>query len=263
MTLLVILAAAFLQNPPAEKIEIRVQPREGDRIETWNTMSHTFRGSLGEEAVRFSTRSGQRLVTEIVKVDGGRPTRKNVHVVDSYIERQDPQTGKYIRTDDAIHGRKVTIERGDKGDVRTGVEGAPEHELSALSIDDPLSRLFPTAPVAVGDTWEISGEGLKKFYPRGDFTDGRIVVSLRDVREFEGRRCAFLGTNFDVSLTTSSGVRRELRLKGVITVWIDRGYVLALNQSGRMTTTGADPKTSEANGEAALTGELKATLLEK
>jgi hypothetical protein len=262
MSTLLIVAAALLQSPPAEKIEIRVRPKEGDRIETWNTWTHSFRGSLGEEPLRFATRGGQRLVSEMAKVEGGRVIRKKVHVADSYLEKQDAQTGKYIRTDDAIHGREVTIDRTAKGETRTGVDGVPEPELVALTLDDPLARLFPTGPVAVGDTWEISGEGLKAFYPRGDFTEGRIVVVLRDVREFEGRRCAFLGTNFDVSIGAPSGLKRELRLKGMLTVWIDRGYVLAMTQSGRMTTTGADPKTSEPNGEAAVTGELKATILE-
>lgn len=263
MTSFAILIAALLQTPPAEKIDLKVRPKEGDRIETWSTWTNTFRGSLGGEPIRSATRGGQRLAIEMAKVEGGKLTRKNVHVVDSYDENQDPQTGKYIRTDHAIHGRKVTIERGDKGEARTGVDGVPEQELVALVMDDPLSRFFPPGPVAVGDTWEISGEGLKKFYPRGDFTDGRIVVSLRDVSDAEGRRCAYLATNIDVSVTTAAGVKRELRMKGTLTVWIDRGYVLAMSQSGRMTTTGADPKTSEANGEAAVTGELKATLLEK
>lgn len=258
-----ILLALVLQDPPKEKIELRVRPVEGDKVESFSTWTHTFRGRLGDEAVNFSTRGGQRFVSEMSRVQGGRLAGKIIEVADSYIETQDPRTGKYVRKDDPIHGRKVTIEMRDGREARTGVAGLSELDQRTLTMDDPLTRLFPDKPVAVGETWEIAGEGLKKFFPAGDFTEGRIIVSLRDVREVEGRRCAFLGTNYQVSTKTPDGVSRELHLLGTLTVWIDRGYVLAMSQSGRMTTTGADPKTAQPNGEAAITGELKAVLVEK
>jgi hypothetical protein len=46
-------------------------------------------------------------------------------------------------------------------------------------------------------------------------------------------------------------------------VWIDRGYILEMSQAGRLKTSGADPKTAQPNGEAAVTGELKAAPVEK
>ena len=93
-------------------------------------------------------------------------------------------------------------------------------------------------------------------------TLGTIVVSLRDIKGVDGRRCAFLGTNYQVK-GVSGGVTRELKLLGTLTVWIDKGLILAMTQSGRMTTTGADPASGHPNGEAVITAELKATPLEK
>jgi hypothetical protein len=250
------------QDPAAAKVEIRVRPVQGDRLETSDTWTHTFRGELGEEPLSFSTRGGRRLVVDMSKVVDGRLTLKGVEVADSYIETQDVKTGKYVRKDDALHGRKVTIGLRDGREERTGFEGVPDAEQKTLTIDDPLTRLFPDKAVAIGESWDLEGDELKKVFTGGDFTEGRIVVSLRDVKEIDGRRCALLVTNYEVK-GTSGVMSRELSLKGTLTVWLDRGYILAMSQSGRMKTSGADPKSGQPNGEAAITGELKATLLDK
>jgi hypothetical protein len=262
MLRLVILLALVLQEPAKEKYEIRVRPAAGDRLEVVDKWSHTFRGKLGDENVRFSSRGGRRMTVETEKVENGRASRKTVKVADAFMEQQDAITGKYVRKDEAIHGRTATIERRGDREERTGLDGVPDAEQRALGLDDPLTRLFPDKAVAIGETWEISGEGIKTFFPSGDFTDGRIVVTLRDVKEVGGRKCALLGTNYDVSSKDKDGVTRELRLLGTLTVWLDRGYILEMAQSGRMITSGGDPKNHIPNGEAVVTGELKATVLE-
>src|SRR5688572_29473493 len=258
-----IVLALLMQDAPKQSVELRVRPVQGDKIETFATWSHGFRGTLGDEPVSFATRGGQRLVVEMSGVEKGSLARKTVKVVDSYVETKDMQTSKYIRKDDAVLGRTVTITMKDGREERTGGDGVPEQELKALTFVDPLTRLYPDKPVAVGDSWDISGEGLKLFFPGGDFTDGRILVSLREIREYEGRKCAFLSTKYDVSGTMPDGVSRQLELTGTLIVWIERGYILVMTQSGRLKTSGADPKTQQPNGEAIITGELKATILEK
>lgn len=258
-----IVVALLLQEPVPQKVELRVRPVQGDKLETFATWSHSFRGTLGEEPVAFSTRGGQRLVIEMSGVEKGALTRKTVNVVDSYIETKDVQTNKYIRKDDAVQGRTITISMAGGREQRTGGDGVPEPELKALAFVDPLTRLYPDKAVAVGDSWDISGDGLKQFFPGGDFTDGRILVTLREVRDVDGRKCALLATKYDVSGKMPDGVSRQLELSGTLTVWIERGYILAMTQSGRLKTTGADPKTQQPNGEAIIAGELKGTILEK
>ena len=258
-----IVVAVLLQEPAASKVELRVRPVQGDKFETFVTWSNSFRGTLGEEPLTSSTRGGQRLVVEMSGVDNGALTRKTVKVVDSYMETKDPQTNKYIRKDDTVQGRTITISMQGGREQRTGGDGVPEPELKALAFVDPLTRLFPEKPVAVGDSWDISGEGLKQFFPGGDFSEGRILVTLREVRDIDGRKCAVLATKYDVSGKMPDGVARQLELSGTLTVWIERGYILAMTQSGRLKITGADPKTQQPNGEAIITGELKGTILEK
>jgi hypothetical protein len=258
-----ILLAFLLQEPAAEKIEIRVRPAEGDKLEITDSWTYTFRGLLGEEPLNTSSRGGRRLVVQMARVESGVLTRKVVQVADAYVESQDIQTGKFIRTDNAINGRTVTIERRGGGEVLAGVEGVPEAEQKTLAMDDPLTKLFPDHAVKVGETWEISGEGLKRIFTTGDFTEGRIEIALREIKEIEGRRCAVLVTKYKVAGKAPDGLQRTLELTGTLTVWIDRGYILAMSQSGRMTTSGADPKTGQPNGQAAVTGELKATLVGK
>lgn len=258
-----LLLLALLQDPSAPKIELKVRPVEGDVLEVSDSWTHTFRGTLGEERMYLSTRGGRRLVVEMARVEGGKLTGKNVQVNDAYVEQQDVATGKYIRKDDAIHGRKATITLKNGREERTGLEGVSEPEQKTLTLEDPLTRLFPAAAVRVGESWELAGDDLKKFFPAGDFTEGRIVVTLRDVKEIDGKKCALLATNYDVSGKSADGVTRELRLLGTLTVWVDRGYVLAMTQTGRLKTSGADPKTNQPNGEAAVTGELKTVPVEK
>lgn len=263
MSRALLLLLALLQDPSAAKVELKFRPVEGDKLEVTDSWTHAFRGKLGDEPLATSTRGGGRYIVDFARVENGVLSRKAVQVADSYIETQDVQTGKYIRKDRPLHGRTVTVERRGGRESHGALEGVPEAELKTVSLDDPLMRLYPDKPVAVGDTWEISGEGLKKFFPAGDFTKGQIVVNLREIKEVEGRRCALLITNYDVSGQAAGGVTRELRLQGTLTVWIDRGYILAMSQSGRLKTSGADPKTAEPNGEAAVSGELKAAPVEK
>jgi hypothetical protein len=254
--------ALLLQEAAPEKVEIKFQPAQGDKIETFSTWSHTFRGKLGEEPIDYSTRGGQRMISEFAAVEKGAVTKKGVDVVDSYLEQQDVRTHKYVRSDDPMHGRKVTVELKGGKEERTGVDGVPEHQAKTVALVDPLTRLFPAGPKAVGDSWEISGEGLKLIFAGGDFTEGTITVSLRDIKVVDGRKCAFLGTNYHVK-GVAGGITRELKLLGTMTVWIDRGYILAMSQSGRMTTSGADEKSGHPNGEGVITGELKTTFPEK
>jgi hypothetical protein len=251
----------LVRQPQAEKVDIQFRPVQGDKLESHSTWTNTFRGKLGDEPIDTSSRGAQRLVSEYKSVDKGALVRKAVQVVDSYMEQQDVRTHKYVRQDDAIHGRKVTVELKDGKEVRTGVDGVPEHEAKTISLVDPLTRLFPSGPKSVGDSWEISGEGLKLIFAGGDFTEGSIVVSLRDVKAVDGRKCAYLATHYNVK-GVAGGITRELTLKGTLTVWIDRGYILAMSQSGRMTTTDAKPESGHPNGQAAITGEMKTTLVE-
>ena len=263
MTRLLILLALVLQEPAREKIEIRVRPVQGDKLEIVENWTHSFRGTLGTESLNTVSRGGRRLVVEMAAVEKGILTRKVVQIPDSYIENQDVTTSKFIRKDNALQGRTATIERRDGREVYGGLDGVSEAEQKTIGLEDPLTRLFPDKPVGVGDSWEISGEGLKRFFPGGDFNEGRITISLRDIQDVGGRRCAYLRTVYDVAGKSPDGTTRELNLQGTLTVWIERGYVLAMSQSGRMKTIGADPKTAQPNGEAAVTGELKATIVEK
>ena len=252
----------FLQDPTAP-IELKVRPTAGDKIETFYSWTHTFRGKLGEEHIRASSRGGRRLVLEMAKVDGGRLTRLGVSITDAYVEEQDLETLKYVRKDEAFHGRKATVALSGGREVCEGLDGVPESLQKQLSLVDPLTRLFPDRSVKVGDTWEFGGEEIKKLYVNGDFTDGKVTVTLRDVKAVNGRRCALLATTHDVSGKEPGGAARELRMTGTLTVWIDRGYVLEMAQTGRLKTTGADPKTGQPDGEAAVTGQLTATPVEK
>ncbi|HEU4339651.1 MAG TPA: hypothetical protein VFS19_06245 [Planctomycetota bacterium] len=263
MLRLLIATAVLLQEPAGEKFDIRVRPNEGDRIEITDSWTNTFRGRLGDEPLNTASRGGRRLVVQMAKVEKGSLSRKVVEVADSYLEILDVKTSKYIRQDLPLHGRTVTIERKDGAEHRTGVDGVPEAEQKTLALEDPLTRLFPPNPVRIGDTWEISGEGLKQIFTSGDFTGGKITAVLSDVKDVGGRKCAFIRTSYDVNGKSPDGSTRKLNLSGTLTVWIDRGYVLSMSQSGRLTTADADPKTMQPNGEAAVTGELKATLLEK
>jgi len=259
--LLVLLA--LLQDPVGEKVTLELKPKEGDKLAVVESWDNTFAGKLGDDPLFLRTRGGRRLQVEIAGASGGRITRKVVLVEDSYREDQDVQTGKFVRQEDGLKGRKATIALRDGKEERTGLDGIPDEIQKTLALDDPLTALYPSGPVRVGDTWEISGDGLKKVFAGGDFNEGKITARLREVKEIDGRKCAVLGTVWDVRGKNPDGFTRELRQTGTITVWIERGYVMAMDQKGVLKTSGAVVGSGLPTGESAITGTRQVTLAGK
>jgi hypothetical protein len=253
----------LLQDPAPEKVTLEVRPKEGEKFAVVESWDNTFTGKLGDDPLFLRSRGGRRLQVEVARVEGSRVTRKVVQVEDSYREDQDVQTGKFVRQEDGLKGRKATISLRDGKEERTGLDGIPDEIQKTLTLDDPLTALFPSSAVRVGDSWEISGEGLKRVFAGGDFTEGKITVRLREAKEIDGRKCAVLGTVWDVRGKNPDGFARELRQTGTLTVWIERGYVIAMDQKGVLKTSGAVVGSGLPTGESAITGNRQVTLVGK
>ncbi|HTF57239.1 MAG TPA: hypothetical protein VK661_08400 [Planctomycetota bacterium] len=251
---------SLLQEPVGEKVTLEARPKEGDKLAVVESWDNTFAGKLGDDPLFLRSRGGRRIQVEVAGVQGSRITRKVVQVEDSYREDQDVQTSKFVRQEDGLKGRKVTITLRDGKEERTGLDGVPDEAQKTLTLDDPLTGLFPTGPVRVGDSWEIAGDGLKKIFAGGDFTEGKITVRLREVKEVDGRKCAVLGTVWEVRGKNPDGFTRELRQTGTITVWIERGYVMGMDQKGVLKTTGAVAGSGMPTGESAITGSRQVTI---
>jgi len=255
---MLVLTLLLLQDPVA----IELRPAQGDRLSVVDKWTYDFQGKLGEEPITSSSRGARHMRVEMAKVEGGRLDRKVVQFEDAYVEELDVHTGKFIRREDPVRGRKVTISRRDGKDALEGVDGLPEPSRKSLTLIDPLTRLLPEKPVKPGDTWELAGEGLRRIFTTGDFTEGKIGVKLVTVKEIDGRRCAILATKYDVK-GKAPGVEMELQIAGELTIWIERGYVMAMTQKGVLKTKPIGDAKGIAEGKASITGELTATILEK
>jgi len=256
------LALFLLVQEPAAPVTIQLRPAQGDRLSVTDRSTYDFRGRMGEEPITSSSRGARQMRVEMAKVEGGRLERKVIQFEDAYVEELDVHTMKYIRREDPLKDRKVTVLLREGKEALEGVDGLPDHVRKTLTLVDPLTRLLPEKPVRPGDSWEISGEGLRRIFASGDFTERKIVITLRAVKEIEGRRCALLGTKYDVQ-GKAPGVQMDLQLTGELTVWIDRGYVLAMSQEGLLKTKPIGDAKGVAEGQAAITGKLTATILEK
>jgi hypothetical protein len=258
------LALLWLIQDPAAPVTLQFRPSEGDKLSVVDSWTHDFRGRMGEDELVLSSRGGRRMRVEMAKVEGGRLARKVVHFEDAYVEEQNPQTGKFIRRDDPLKDRRVTILLRDNREVLEGVDGLPEAARKTLLLEDPRVHLFPGKPVRPGDSWEVTGAQLRRVFASGDFTEGKIDVTLRAVKEIGGRRCAILETKTEVRGKAGTDSAVDLKIAGEVTVWIDRGYVLAVVEKGVLKIKRiGEAKNVPEEGRADVTGEVTATVLEK
>jgi len=92
-----------------------------------------------------------------------------------------------------MHGRKITLSMKDGMLLREGADGLEEKQLKKLELADRTGLIFPKTPVAPGDSWVVEGEEVRRFLASdGDLKEAKIKVTLLEVKEIDGRRCAVL-----------------------------------------------------------------------
>jgi hypothetical protein len=254
--------ALSLAAPAQEKITLKFQPRPGDRLveQEKTSMKVALTVLAGGQTLRLETeqRESHRKVHQILEAADGRITKAVFEYEEDVEEKKPPGAEEFTKLQKPLHGRKVTLELKDGKLVRQGVEGLDEGTLKPLDLDDEFAASFPKAPIAKGDSWEISGDALRKMFGEQEL-DGKMKLKLAEVKDFQGKRCAFLDTELDMKGEAEEGVHMAASLKGTVVVWIERGYTLQVRLAGKMSMKAKTPEV-DMSGEGPMTVDVDVTL---
>ena len=258
---LIALAIALFLVPQDEKVTLKFSPKKGDKISKVEKMEMKLKCSVDAggqtQELEFQQRGTEKSVTEFVDVADGKLVRMVVDHQEDFEDSKQPPTMEWARTDNPLHGKKVTVYMKDGSLVREGAEGIAEDKLKGLTLDDKDRFLFPKTPVAVGESWEIKGEELLKFV-EGDneIKEGKIRMKLAEVKEIDKRKCAVLKGTFELKGKTDEEMDLGVKLEADIVVWIERGYLLSMKGKGTVTIKGGNDQFT-MTGEGPMTVDIE------
>lgn len=259
---LVALAALVSALLPQDRITLKFQPKQGDRI-TQNqkmTMKINLTVLAGGQKIEvpFEQRATEKKTAEIQGVAGDKITKAFFHIQEDIEEKKEPGAEEFTRTEKPLHGRKVTVESKEGKLAYEGADGLDEKTLKSLDLDDDFSKAFPARTLGVGESWEVSAEALKDIFD-DDKMDGKMSLKLAEVKDFQGRRCAFLATELELRGKIDEGIQMTAVLKGTVVVWIERGYTLQAKLEGTMSMKGKTPE-AEMSGQGPMTVDVAFTV---
>ncbi len=207
---------------PKEPVELRFKPRVGDVLTSKARVDSTTRSPRGPTG----RSERQTTVSTFLLVSNGKLVKKKVEVLEQVSE----QKGEGPVTS-ALQGRTLTVSMKDG---RVHVEGADDVEerlVKMIKMDEDYVNWLPRQPVAVGDSWQIdAGAFFNNVFLRfaaADANKSAVTLTLREIREIDGRRCAVISETMDLKSKLL-----EIQGEGEMIVWIERGYVLSNKAQG-------------------------------
>ncbi len=260
MRLLAVLAAALVLGQP-EKITLKFNPRQGDKLTVVEKTAITIDIKAMDQEMTMEQRGSEKKTYEFVEVEGGKVKKVVIDCEEDVEEKKQPPNEDFEKTENPLHGKKVTLSEKDGKRVIEG-EGAdelPEKVSRKLRLEDTNSFLFPKEAVAVGDSWEVKGDDLKKFVNDDDIKEGTVKLKLSEVKEIGGRKCAVISVKIDMKGKTDNDLDLEVSLEGEMTVWIERGYTLGLKAKGKIGIKGGGEQ-AQIEGSGPMTVEVTATV---
>lgn len=256
------LALCLFPPPAQEKITLKSQPRAGDRISSVEKMTMRIDISIlaGGQTQKMAAeqKGSQKKTMEILEVQGDKVTRASFHFEEDVEEKRDPGRDGMVRREKPLHGRKVTVRIEDGKAAYDPEEGLDAEAKNALRLEDNFAKTFPARPIAVGETWDVTGEALKSMF-QDPKMDGKLTARLAEVKDFQGRRSAFLDVRIDMKGEAEGGVTVTVALKGSVIVWIERGYTLQAKLEGT-TSLAARNDQYEMKGEGPMTVDVQSTV---
>lgn len=258
-----LLAALFALSalPSQEKITLAYRPKAGDKLTLTQKMEMNAKLTVDAGGVQQSLSQGhkesQKKHVEILEVKDDRVTKASFHMEEHVQETSQPGSGEGARVERPLHGKKAVATVKDGKVVYEGLEG-DEDAKKEFELEDDFSKAFPKKPVAVGDSWDVTGEALRSIFDN-EKIDGKLTLKLAEIKDHQGKRCAFLDAQLDVKGKDEEGPELAIKVKGPIIVWIERGYTLQAKLEG---TVSINLKTDEAkvSGDGPMKIEMTAAL---
>lgn len=255
-----LLALALALLPAQDKVTLKFNPKKGDKLaRTERTeMSLKAKVTAGEQEqdLEMEQRDGQKATMEYVDVADGAVTKLLFNCQEHVEERKGPPTFEWEKKERPLHGRKVTLSTKDGQLVRDGADGLDAKVLNRLVLEDRASRIFPKNPVAPGDTWEIQGDDVRKFFAAdNDVKEAKIKAKFLEVKELEGRKCALLNAAIELHGKAPGDIDLIVSLDAEVVVWIERGYTLSVKGKGSVKMNAETPQYKVA-GQGPITLEI-------
>lgn len=240
---LLALSVLCLLFPQDEKITFKYNPRKGDKLTKSQKMELQLKMSIdiGDQTqeMEYEQRGSMKRTSEFAEVEDGKVTRLVIDCAEDFEEKKAPPTMEWSRTDNAMHGRKVTVFMKDGQVIREGAEGLKEKELKGLNLNTQEARFYPEKPVAVGESWEVKGDSVKEFFGNSEeIKDASLKLKLTAVKEIDKRRCAVINAALEMSGKAPNDIGFNGKMDVEIIVWIERGYMLSAKGKGKMTLKG-------------------------
>jgi hypothetical protein len=255
--LAIAIAAALLTQQ--DKVTLKFNPKKGDKLVRTekNEMQLKAKIVAGEQTqdIEMEQKGSEKAVLEYQEVADGKVTKLLIDQQEDVEEKKEPGSMEWTKEEKPMHGRKVTLELKDGKIVRTGVDGLDEKALKKLDLEDQTVHLLPKQAVAVGDTWKVEGEDVKKFMRDDELSSGTITMKLLEVKEIDKRRCAVLNAVLDVSGKTDNDVEVAAKLDCEVVIWIERGYALSVKGKGKVTMKAANEQ-FKMDGEGPITLDI-------
>ena len=255
--LIALLAVALC---PQEKVLLKHQPKAGDQMTVTEKMDakiHLIVTAGGQKVeVDVEQKESKRTVMECLAVDGAVINKASYKVEEAVEEKKEPGAPDFTRSEKATHGKTIVVERKDGKVSHQGADGLSAKDLKDFDLDDTFAQSFPKQPVAVGETWEVPAATLKEMF-NDPTTEGKMTLTLKEVKEIDGRKCAVLDASLQMKGKTDEGVEISMDVKGPVVIWIERGYTQSAKLQGSM---GLKANTPDAvmDGKGPMTVEISA-----
>jgi hypothetical protein len=252
--ILSILAATIL--PVQDKITLKFVPKAGQSVTIEETTEYTLKANAGGQEFEFSGKASEKTVTTFVKVEAGKVVEKLLHFEESVEEAKLPGSEDFTRNESPLHGRKITLTSKDGKVESKGAEDVTEDRYAQrIKIDEYYQYLLPEQPTAVGQSWEIKGDVLKKIMRSDEIAQGKISCTLREIKEVEKRKCAVIHSKWEVSGTSSQGFELGMEVEGNLVIGLENGIPLSMKTEGNLKVSAA----GQFEGEGPITIERKFT----
>lgn len=209
--------------------------------------------ALGGQALQGSARIEQQqsLEREVMAVAQGRSTRERVRFLAMPGTSAREFSGEHEVEDrtSPLQGLTVIAVRSGEGWSYSapagGLSAEQRRELPGFFAAD--EDTYPSAAVAPGQQWEVSGPALHSLIQLTDFTvkDGKSVLGMERIQACGKARCARVNLRLQVTgtLRSEDGSNTLVDLDGTghLIREVGAGITREMRLSGRMTLTGSIP----------------------
>lgn len=286
LCLLSLLGPASGQEPPAGTYDLAPRYGQGERLEVEARMDLLLRIRLVAAVAQIDRTSEQEQVV-VRRYRDEHTQLRDGHVAEverTFLEAWDgvrlPGAANLTRDLSPLHQRKIVVGLDDDGKRKVRPRGDPP--ILAELLDDELhteryEAVLPAEPVAVGATWTIEGDGLRRALGKGlgPRPEGRIACRFVEVREValdEGapaERYAVISLDVDAAGdqgTEEDAPRFRAVLAGEVLFALERHKIAKVDLEGeaRLRQTRSDGgATVELDGKGPLSIHKRAWFPEK